>query len=433
MNPFLIAQDNLTDSVAEHTTTSMSLSFTFLSVFLIFAVIGIWFLFSKKTINLKTDMRIFAIFTSIVAIYISSAFVRLELFASVGMIILGSIGLTILTQKIFQQNKQNFTKIIFPAVIIILFIIPIILPENNAWVNWSDFAPSILSGGSHFTKFTSDDWKDAMLWIKQNTPEDAVIASWWDYGYWITTLSERTTLADNATLIDWQIKKIGYSLITTPENSWNILNSDHTKDISSYIGDERILSFGGELQSDFEKRYFEENGESCKHIFKAEAYKLGIDEQSCNPVSQGMDADYLLIYVAAERLYTQNSNIPIYTLEGGGDESKKTWYAKISNHQLSKYVESDHITPTKFYMENSTLGVLTPFSIYKYVQPNTGKTFDTFENGLIPVYKHDLKFKNPETDPYYLVYASPSYYSQEEGPMSTVLVYKINHDYISQN
>ena len=123
VNPFLTAQDNLTDSVAEHTTTSLSLSFTFLSVFLIFAVIGIWFLFSRKTINLKTDMRIFALFIGIIAIYISSAFVRLELFASVGLIILGSIGLAILTQKIFQQDKQNLTKIIFPAIIIILFII----------------------------------------------------------------------------------------------------------------------------------------------------------------------------------------------------------------------------------------------------------------------------------------------------------------------
>ena len=202
VNPFLTTQDSLTDSVAEHMTTSLSMSFTFLSVFLIFAVIGIWFLFSKKTINLKTDMRIFAIFISIVAIYVSSAFIRLELFASVGIIILGSIGLTILTQKIFEQNKQNLTKIIFPAAIIILFIIPVTMPENNTWLSWADFPPTILTGGSAFSNFASNDWEDAMLWIKQNTHEDAVIASWWDYGYWITTLGERTTIVDNATLID---------------------------------------------------------------------------------------------------------------------------------------------------------------------------------------------------------------------------------------
>ncbi|AJA93022.1 hypothetical protein A7X95_04710 [Candidatus Nitrosopelagicus brevis] len=429
VNPFLTTQDTLTDSVAEHMTTSLSLSFTFLSVFLIFSVIGIWFLFSKKTINLKTDMRIFAICSSIVAIYISSAFIRLELFASVGIIILGSIGLTILTQKIFEQNKQNFTKIIFPAVIIILFIIPMTMPENNNWLTWADFTPSILNGGSSFTNFSSNDWKDATLWLKQNTPEDAIIASWWDYGYWITTLSERTTLADNATLIDWQIKKIGYALITTPENSWHILKSHYTEDVSQYIGQENIKLWGmikdPTLEMTFDK--------SCKQIFKKEAQELGVPERSCHPILQGMDADYVVIYIAGERFYSENSNVPFYTLEGGGDESKKTWFTAISNHPVSKMIENDNITPTPYYMENSTLGLLTPFSIYKYVEPSTGRAFDVYQNGLIPVYVNDLKFKDPESDPFYLVYASPSFYSQQQGAMSAVLIYKINHDYNPQN
>ncbi|MBT7359407.1 MAG: hypothetical protein HN808_02295, partial [Thaumarchaeota archaeon] len=366
VNPFLTTHDNLTDSVAEHLTTSQTLSFTFLSVFLIFAVIGMWFLFSKKTINLKTDMRIFAIFTSIIAIYVSSAFVRLELFASVGIIILGSIGLTILTQKIFEQNKQHITKLIFPIVIIILFLIPVTMPENNTWLSWADFPPSILNGGSQFTNFASNDWKDAMLWVKENTSEDTVIASWWDYGYWITTLSERTTIADNATLIDWQIKKLAYTLITTPENSWHILSSDYTQNVSDYLGEKTILSFGGQLESEFNSNFEKEFGTKCIPIFKSEAWEMGDGtlEQSCNPITKGMDADYLIIYLAGERFYTGSSSIPLHTLEGGGDESKKTWFAKISNHQVSKMVENDNITPTKFFMENTTLGMLTPFSIY---------------------------------------------------------------------
>ena len=146
-----------------------------------------------------------------------------------------------------------------------------------------------------------------------------------------------------------------------------------------------------------------------------------------------MDADYILIYLAGERFYTQDTNIMFYTLEGGGDESKKTWYAAISNHEVSKYIQDDNITPTDYFMEKSTLGLLTPFSIFTYVEPNTGRTFDKYQNGFIPVYMNDLKFKDPEIDPFYLVYASPSFYSQQPGPMSTVLIYKINHDYIPQN
>tara|TARA_B100000676_G_scaffold38150_1_gene36009 strand:+ start:498 stop:2777 length:2280 start_codon:yes stop_codon:yes gene_type:complete len=431
VNPFLTTQDSLTDSVAEHTTTSLSLSYTFLSVFLIFAVIGIWFLFSRKTINLKTDMRIFAIFISIIAIYVSSAFVRLELFASIGMIILGSIGLAILSQKIFEQNDQNFIKLIFPAIIIILFIIPVTMPENNSWLSWADFPPSILNGGTSYTQFTSNDWKDTMNWIKENTSEDAIIASWWDYGYWITTLSERTTLADNATLNDYQIKKIAYTLITTPENAWHILSSNHTDDVSEYFGDENVIAWGGSSYSDWLAA--DKKNKDCKSVSATEAKILDIDQKICFPVGQGLDADYLVIYIAGERFYTENSNIPLYTLEGGGDESKKTWYAAISNHQISKYVQDDNITPTTYYMENSTLGMLTPFSIFKYVEPNTGRTFDQYHNGFIPVYLNDLKLKDPENDPFYLVYASPSFYSQQPGPMSAVLIYKINHDYNPQN
>ncbi len=431
VNPFLTDQDSLTDSVAEHTTTSLSLSFTFLSVLIIFAVIGIWLLFSRKTINLKTDMRIFAIFTSILAIYVSSAFVRLELFASVGIIILGSIGLAILSQKIFEQNKQNLTKIIFPAVIIILFIIPVTMPENNSWLSWADFPPSILNGGSSFTQFTSDDWKDAMLWIKENTPEDAIVASWWDYGYWITTLSERTTLADNATLNDWQIKKIAYALITNPENSWHILSSDYTEDVSEYFGDENVIAWGGNSYSNWLSE--NEMRKDCKSVSATDAKSLGIEQTNCFPVGQGLDADYFVIYLVGERFYIQDSNIPLYTLEGGGDESKKTWFAAISNHQVSKYIQDDNITPTDYYMEESTLGMLTPFSIFKYVEPNTGRTFDQYQNGFIPVYVNHLKLKDPETDPFYLVYASPSFYNQEPGVMSAVLVYKINHNYNPQN
>jgi len=428
VNPFLVSSDTLTDSVAEHLTTSQSLSFSLLSIFLIFGLIGIWLIFSKKN-NLNVDMKIFALVISIIAIYVSSAFVRLELYASVGLLILGSIGLSILVQKILIQEKQYFTKFIFPVVIIILFIIPVTLPEGNSWMNWSDFAPSILTGGSAVQTTASDDWFEAMTWLKENSEPNAVIAAWWDYGYWITTLSERSTLVDNATLIDWQIKKVAFSLITTPDNSWNILGSHYSKDISKYLGDDTILAFGGELQRDFEKRYFAQNGELCKQVFKSEAYKLGVPENSCNIIAQGMDADYIVVYVAGERFYVDGINHPLYTLEGGGDESKKAWFAKISGHQSSKFIQDDNITPTQFFMKNSTLGQLMPYSIIKYVEPNTGRTFDQYQNGLIPVYVNDLKFDDPENDPFILVYASPSYYSQQPETMNVILIYKINPDY----
>ena len=85
---------------------------SFLSIFMVFTVIGIWVLFSKKYFNQKLDMRVFALVVGIIAIYVSSAFVRLELFASIGALILGSIGITILLRLVLKQEKNNFLSII---------------------------------------------------------------------------------------------------------------------------------------------------------------------------------------------------------------------------------------------------------------------------------------------------------------------------------
>jgi dolichyl-diphosphooligosaccharide---protein glycosyltransferase len=44
-----------------------------------------------------------------------------------------------------------------------------------------------------------DDFREAYYWLRQNTKEDAVVASWWDYGYQIAGMADRPTLVDNNT------------------------------------------------------------------------------------------------------------------------------------------------------------------------------------------------------------------------------------------
>ena len=426
VNPFMTSLDPLTDSVAEHMTTTIDVSYSFVSAFIIFGVIGIWFLFSRQNVNLKTKNRIFALIVSICAIYISSSFVRLEIFASVGLIILGSIGLAILSKKVFESSIFSPTKIAFCGVIVILFLIPVTLPENTNWIKWGEFPPTI-SHGATFYKISTNDWTDAMKWLKYNTPENSVIASWWDYGYWITTLSDRTTLADNATLIDWQIKKLAYSLMTTPENSWHILNSHYTEDISQYLGNENIEEWGGETYEDWLSQ--DSSNIDCKPISALESKNSGIPRKACFPISSGFDADYIIVFVAGERIDVPDSDLFFYTLDGGADESKKHWFAKISNHEVSTFVEPDGLTPTPYFMENSTLGQLIPFSLHTYVERNTGNTHSQYFTDSVPIFVKNPKLVDPDNDPFYLVYASPSFYSQVPGPMITVLIYKINADY----
>jgi hypothetical protein len=42
----------------------------------------------------------------------------------------------------------------------------------------------------------SKNWADSMNWLKQNTPECTVVATYWDPGYWIAALSGRKTIFD---------------------------------------------------------------------------------------------------------------------------------------------------------------------------------------------------------------------------------------------
>jgi dolichyl-diphosphooligosaccharide--protein glycosyltransferase len=66
------------------------------------------------------------------------------------------------------------------------------------------------------------DWQEAMQWLREETDEDAVIAAWWDYGYWIEAIGNRTTLVDNATTNSTQIAWVGAALMSPPENATDI-------------------------------------------------------------------------------------------------------------------------------------------------------------------------------------------------------------------
>ena len=56
--------------------------------------------------------------------------------------------------------------------------------------------------------------------MRENTHEDAVIASWWDYGYWITTEGERISLADNWTSDHKRIASIAGMFLSSPDEAW---------------------------------------------------------------------------------------------------------------------------------------------------------------------------------------------------------------------
>lgn len=372
INPFLTTTDPLVDSVSEHATTTLAQSFFFHSVLMIFAGIGVWLILSRKTENLKNDMMGFALVLGLLGVYVSSAFVRLEVFASVSIIILSSIGLSLLTKKIFQRKIgfnqiRNPTKISFVIIITALLFSPLVLPTNGNWIDSVKIPATILNGGTIYPVVT-DDWKDSLEWIKKNTPEDSVIAAWWDYGYWITTLSERTTLADNATIDSQKISDIATVFLNPPDEAWKKL--------------------------------------------------------------QEMDADYVLVFVAGQKIDVL-SDQSLYTLEGGGDESKKQWFMRIAEEPLEKYLYSDGISGTEYFWNNTLLGQMFPFTVIGYVDiQNPNIQSEVYIPGFTPIYVKDIKYQSDGNGPLRLVYSSPGYENEKIGPMIGVFVYEINKDYL---
>lgn len=74
--------------------------------------------------------------------------------------------------------------------------------QHCTWVTSTSYSsPSVVlsSRNSDGSNHIIDDYREAYYWLRQNTPQDAVVMSWWDYGYQIAGMADRSTLVDNNT------------------------------------------------------------------------------------------------------------------------------------------------------------------------------------------------------------------------------------------
>jgi dolichyl-diphosphooligosaccharide---protein glycosyltransferase len=397
INPFLSAVNPLTESVAEHFTPTLVDYFTQYSILLMFAGFGAWIAF--KTRNM---MYIFALIIGLTGLYVSATFARLLVYASIGIIILAGIGLYHTTRSVLEHrgstaterpeaiprgskarkkfesmkvksNKSLFVKVGYVAAVTLLLTIPMVYPPNSNWLSLADIPTSIANGGTGY-RVTTTDWLDALEWLEKNTPDDSVVASWWDYGYWITTLGNRTSLADNAT-----------------------------------INQTRIAALA----------------------------KMFIDDQEGGiKIAQDLKADYILIYLVAQRFPGLNTT-SFYTLGNGGDESKKQWFMRIGGFDERNYVEQDGVTPTPRFWNATLLGKLMPFTPVAYASFQNGMLTNIQQDyapGTLGLYAKDIKFPANGTanQPLSLVYSSPSFNSNSTGLVFAVLLYKVNHDYLAR-
>jgi dolichyl-diphosphooligosaccharide---protein glycosyltransferase len=252
-------------------------------------------------------------------------------------------------------------------ILLALFVMPLIFPTDYNWISVNDTPPVILTGGTAHP--ASSDWLESLEWIKTNTPENSVILSWWDYGYWIQTLSERASIADNSTTHTSIIQNIARVFLSSPDNSWNTL--------------------------------------------------------------QEMNVDYVLVFVAGERIDGTYDGKQLYHLADGGDESKIPWFVRISELPIEQFLYYN--LPNDYFWNETLLGKLIPFNVVSYYHPELQRDYNIYEPGTLPLSIEEIKYTDSKNDPLWLVYASPSFHDKQSGPMTGVFIYEINKNYVLIN
>jgi hypothetical protein len=100
----------------------------------------------------------------------------------------------------------------------------------------------------------SDDWWDALLWVKENTPPESVVISDWENGYWIESIAERKSVMNGGHYdVYWRLLKFGEMLNTDSEKTaaqevFGFGSSDEARQVRSFPpGDEGADLVEGEM------------------------------------------------------------------------------------------------------------------------------------------------------------------------------------------
>jgi dolichyl-diphosphooligosaccharide--protein glycosyltransferase len=377
INPFQRTTNPLVESVAEHYVPTGSDYFMTFAILLFFAVFGSVVAFRRRDLN-SVFILIFAIF----ALYLSSSFSRLMVYSTIGLSLLASLGFVEVTstmmkpsisptvkKKLRSISERSETRVLFTILLLILLIVPLFYPPGSNWLSSADQPVSMANAGVPF-RASLPDWREALEWIRNNTPEDAVIAAWWDYGYWITVVGNRTSLADNATLNSTRIKLIAKMFMSPEDEGIKILKS-----------------------------------------FKKNASKI-----------------YVLVFVAGHKI-PQRQRPTLYLLGAGGDESKMQWIVKIGGFNMSEFYYNNTLTQNENFWRNTFLGKLFPFELEVFIDRQGREAGRTYSPGNIPLYSKVNKY-NYEGAPLKLVFESSSLKedAQKGGLFAGVIIYELKED-----
>lgn len=223
-------------SVSEHQPTSWSSFYFDLQVLVFLFPAGLYFCFTRLT-----DANIFIILYGVLSIYFAGVMVRLMLvLAPVMCIVSGVAASSLLSLHVkdiepkvekHDKKKKHENNLVFRSEVGAMFVcvlgcLLVSYVFHCTWVTSEAYSsPSIvLSARAHDgARIIFDDFREAYTWLKMNTPQNAKVMSWWDYGYQITAMANRTVIVDNNTWNNTHISRVGQAMASSEEHAYEIM------------------------------------------------------------------------------------------------------------------------------------------------------------------------------------------------------------------
>lgn len=232
-------------SVSEHQPTAWSSFYFDLQMMVFMFPVGLYYCFAKLT-----DENIFIILYGVLSIYFAGVMVRLMLVLAPVMCILSGIAVSSLLDIYMPQVDQDSPTYanaqtaaqekkkaklegnyfmrgqIASAFVAMMTLFLVTYTFHCTWVTSEAYSsPSIvLSARAHDgSRIIFDDFREAYYWLRHNTPEDAKVMSWWDYGYQITAMANRTILVDNNTWNNTHISRVGQAMASSEDRAYEIM------------------------------------------------------------------------------------------------------------------------------------------------------------------------------------------------------------------
>jgi dolichyl-diphosphooligosaccharide--protein glycosyltransferase len=249
-------------SVSEHQPTAWPAFFFDLNFLIWLFPAGVFLCFQK----LK-DEHVFVIIYAVLSSYFAGVMVRLMLTLTPIVCVAAALALSAILDNFLVLSKPDpeavakasaedskslrssrnpvvgiysyFSKAVVTGLMtlyLLLFVAHCTWVTSNAYSSPSVVLASKMPDGS---QFIIDDYREAYYWLRQNTPDNAKIMSWWDYGYQIGGMADRPTLVDNNTWNNTHIATVGKAMSSREEVSYPILRQ-HDVD---YV----LVVFGGLL------------------------------------------------------------------------------------------------------------------------------------------------------------------------------------------